>query len=63
MTCPTANLLRLRWYAQAKQLPGQYPLTAEAQAEINRQRERPEYIQALEALKNHIRECEKCKTS
>jgi hypothetical protein len=57
MTCPTANLLRLRWYATCQQFGG---MTEKAAHEISLQRQRPEYIQALDALKNHIRECEIC---
>jgi hypothetical protein len=38
-----------------------YPLAAEVQAEIVAQRERPEFVQALDALKQHLRECEECK--
>jgi hypothetical protein len=57
MTCPTANLLRLTWYATCRQFSG---MTEKAAHEINLQRQRPEYVAALEALKNHIRECERC---
>jgi hypothetical protein len=55
--CVTANQLRLRWYATCKQFSG---MTEKAAHEISLQRQRPEYVQALDALKKHLAECEIC---
>jgi len=61
MPCPTADQLRFELYAVCQQIPmPEYPLSAEVQAEIAAQRERQEYITALDALKTHLKECEIC---
>ena len=61
MTCPTADRLRFAWYATAKQMDGYgYPLPAETLRVIDRQRGTEEYQTALENLRQHIRECERC---
>jgi uncharacterized protein YicC (UPF0701 family) len=55
--CVTANLLRLAWYATCKQFDG---MDDKALREIANQRNRADYLEALERLREHVRECERC---
>ena len=58
MTCPTASALRFRWYSVCKQY--EYP-SPEALSAIQAERRTAEYQSALAELREHVRECERCK--
>jgi hypothetical protein len=59
--CGIADQLRFALYAVTPQFSNvELPLSAEIKAAIERQREDPEYQQALDALREHLMRCEEC---
>jgi hypothetical protein len=60
--CLTASRLRQELYCAAVQVRGEYPMSDGTREIIELNRQSPEYIMALKALKEHLKECEECKT-